>query len=210
MKSKVRSIPDLHKRLEYRPCPNESIGRQGYKKCSSFVLMLLGKLAATSLSRVTTPVARKWHRLAHISFLCFRQYGYPNSTPRPLSLMHIQSPQTPFSPEPSKLILLSPVWHSSPPPCPMLLWWCLIIIMGMLTLIEHLFILCQVLHMSFHLNASNLISESCLRQIIRKQNQYSGPVCLLPQPDHFTIALYLEGSENARPTYSVSVMEIIA
>lgn len=76
--------------------------------------MFLGKLVATSLNRVTTPVARKWHRLAHIRFLYIRQYGNPNPDPRPLSLMHIQSPQTPFSPEPSKLILLSPVRHSFP------------------------------------------------------------------------------------------------
>lgn len=80
--------------------------------------MLLGKLAATSLSRVTTPVARKWHRLAHIRFLYIRQSGKPNPAPRPLSLMHIQSPQTPFSPEPSKLILLPPVWHSCSLPAP--------------------------------------------------------------------------------------------
>lgn len=170
--------------------------------------MLLGKLAATSLSRVTTPVARKWHQLPHSSFLYIRQYRNPNPAPKPLSLMLTQSPQTPFSPEPSKRILLSPVWHSSPPPCPMLLWWCPIIIMGMLALVEHLFILCQVLHVSFHLNASNLISErweSCPRQMIRKRNQYSDPVCLLPQPDLFPTAPYLEGSDNTHPTDSVSV-----
>ena len=100
-----------------------------------------------------------------------------------------------------------------PPFLPLASTWCSIIIMGMLTLIKRVFILCQVLHMSFHLNASSLISEgweSCPRQIIRKQNQYSDPVCLLPQPDLFTTAPYLEGSENAHPTDSVSVMEIIA
>jgi hypothetical protein len=80
----------------------------------------------------------------------------------------------------------------------------------MLTL-NDLFILCQVLHVSFYLNASDLFSkqrESCPRQIIKRENLYSDPVCLLPQPDLLTTVPYLESSENADPTNSVAEMEM--